>query len=106
MTAHRLAARINTQSVLMSIAFLTFNVVDAYVTQFNLAMGATEINPLADSFGGTMLVRALWALPVAALMVFAGKVRWLLRLNVLVLWVVVWNLWQYVGAECGWLPLR
>lgn len=106
MTAHRLAVRIDTHSVLMSIAFLTFNVADAYITQLNLAMGATEINPLAESFGGTMLFRALYALPVAALLVFTGKVRWLLRLDVLVLWVVVWNLWQHVGAECGWLPLR
>jgi len=90
----------------MSIAFLAFNIADAYLTQLNLAMGAVEINPLAESFGGNMLFRALYALPVAALLVFAGKVRWLLRLDVLVLWVVVWNLWQHVGAECGWLPLQ
>ena len=106
MTTHRLAAYIDTQSLIMSIAFMTFNVADAYLTQLTLAMGAIEVNPLAEPFGSSMLVRGLLAVAVAALTVSARKVRWLLHLSVLVLWVVVWNLWQYVGAECGWLPLR
>ncbi len=106
MTVHRLVARTDTQSLIVSIAFLTFNVVDAYLTQLNLAMGARELNPLAESFGSNMLVRGLLALAIVALTMSARKVRWLLHLSVLVLWVVVWNLWQYVGAECGWLPFR
>ena len=106
MRANCLATRIYTQSLIMSVAFLIFNVVDAYLTQLNLAMGATEVNPFAEPFGSNMLVRGLLALAVVALTVSARKVRWLLYLNVLVLWVVVWNLWQHVGAECGWLPFR
>lgn len=101
-----LATRIYAQSLMMSIAFMILNVVDAYLTQLNLAMGAIEVNPLAEPFGSNMLVRGLLALAVVALTVSARKVRWLLYLNVLVLWVVVWNLWQHVGAECGWLPLQ
>jgi hypothetical protein len=79
----------------ITITFVILNIADAYLTQLVLAMGGVELNPLAVPFGSNMLVRGLLALVVATAILFAGKKDWLRYLNVLVLLVVVWNLWQY-----------
>jgi len=78
------------------------SIADAYLTQLVLAAGGVELNPLAEPFGSNMLARGLLAAAVVATISFAGKRHWLRPMNVLVLWVVVWNLWQYVVAQATW----
>jgi hypothetical protein len=96
MTKCRLKAFISPKSQIMAVALVTFNVADAYLTGLVLATGGTELNPLAAAYGSSILIKGLLAVAVAAAILFAGKIRWLLYLNIAVLWVVVWNLWQYV----------
>ena len=72
---------------------------DAYFTQLVLAQGGIELNPLAGPFGTNMLARALLAAASATAILLADKRHWLAHLNTLVLWVVMWNLWQYVMAH-------
>ena len=79
--------------------FVGLSIADAYLTQLVLAAGGVELNPLAEPFGANMLARGLLAAVVVGALSFAGKRHWLRSLNVLVLWVVVWNLWQYVAAQ-------
>jgi hypothetical protein len=83
----------------MPIAFVSLNVADAYLTQLVLAMGGIELNPLAVPFGSNMLARGLLAVGVSTVILFAGKKSWLRSLNIFVLLVVVWNLWQYTIAQ-------
>ena len=75
------------------------SIADAYLTQLVLAAGGVELNPLAEPFGSSMLARGLFAAAIVGTISFVGKRHWLRPLNVLVLWVVVWNLWQYVVAQ-------
>jgi len=103
MLRHRLIGCIDTQGVIMLIALVTFSVADAYLTQIALTMGARELNPLAEPFGSNILARELLAVAVAAILLCGRRIKWLLYLNVLVLWVVMWNLWQLVFFEANWL---
>ena len=73
---------------------------DAYFTQLVLANGGIELNPLAGPFGSNILARAL----LAAAILLAGKKHWLGHLNTIVLWVVMWNLWQYVISQINLFP--
>jgi len=68
---------------------------DAYFTRLVLSSGGIELNPLAGPFGSNILARAL----LAAAILLAGKKHWLGHLNTIVLWVVMWNLWQYVISQ-------
>jgi glucose dehydrogenase len=83
----------------MPIAFVALNITDAYLTQLVLSMGGVELNPLAEPFGSNMLVRGLLAVCTALVILLAGKRSWLRILTVIVLFVVVWNLWQYTIAN-------
>jgi len=82
--------------------FVGLSIADAYLTQLVLAVGGVELNPLAVPFGSSMLARGLLAVAIVATISLAGKRHWLHPLNVLILWVVVWNLWQYVVAQATW----
>jgi len=82
------------------------SIADAYLTQLVLGVGGVELNPLAVPFGSSMLARGLLAVATVMSISFAGKRHWLRPLNVLVLWVVVWNLWQYVIAQATPIHLR
>lgn len=79
--------------------FVGLSIADAYLTQLVLAAGGVELNPLAVPFGSSMLARGLLAVAIVATISFAGRRHWLRPLNVLVLWVVVWNSWQYAMAQ-------
>ena len=72
---------------------------DAYFTRLVLSSGGIELNPLAGPFGSNILARALLAAIAAAAILLAGKKHWLGHLNTIVLWVVMWNLWQYVISQ-------
>ena len=76
---------------------------DAYFTQLVLAQGGIELNPLAGTFGTNILARALLAAAAATAILIAGKRSWLGHLNTIVLWVVMWNLWQYVIAQLNFV---
>ena len=79
--------------------FVVLNMGDAYFTQLVLANGGIELNPLAGSFGSNILARALLAAASAAAISLANKRHWLGHLNTIVLWVVMWNIWQYVISQ-------
>ena len=79
--------------------FVGLNMADAYFTRLVLSSGGIELNPLAGPFGTNILARALLAATAAAAILLAGKKHWLGHLNTIVLWVVMWNLWQYVISQ-------
>ncbi len=83
----------------MPTVFVVLNMADAYFTQLVLAHGGIELNPLAGAFGTNIPARGLLAAAAAAAILLAGKRDWLGHLNTIVLWVVMWNLWQYVIAH-------
>jgi hypothetical protein len=83
----------------MSVIFVGLNMADAYFTQLVLANGGIELNPLAGTFGTNILARALLAAVSAAAISLAGRRNWLGHLNTILLWVVMWNLWQYVISQ-------
>jgi len=87
----------------MPAVFVVLNMADAYFTQLVLAQGGIELNPLAGPFGTNILARALLAAAAATAILLAGKRNWLGHLNTLVLWVVMWNLWQYVIAQLNFV---
>jgi hypothetical protein len=83
----------------MPVAFVALNIADAYLTHLVLSVGGIELNPLAEPFGSNILMRAVLASVAAAALLVAGKRGWLHSLSVLVLWVVMWNLWQYAMSQ-------
>ena len=83
----------------MSAIFVALNTADAYLTELVLSAGGIELNPLAETFGSNVLMRAVLALLSVAALLIAGKGSWLRSLNVLILWVVMWNIWQYAMAQ-------
>jgi hypothetical protein len=83
----------------MATIFVVLNMGDAYFTQLVLANGGIELNPLAGPLGSNILARGVLAAASATVISLAGRRGWLRHLNAVVLWVVVWNLWQYVISQ-------
>jgi hypothetical protein len=77
------------------LAFITLNILDAHITNVNLAQGAIELNPLAIH---NVAVRAILAAGIGAVIFLAGKKKWLIPLSILALAVVLWNFVQWLGA--------
>jgi hypothetical protein len=77
------------------LAFITLNILDAHITNVNLAQGASELNPLALH---NVAVRAILAAGIGMVIFLAGKKKWLIPLSILALAVVLWNFVQWLGA--------
>lgn len=73
------------------IAFVGLNVLDAWLTKTALALGATELMPLARIFGSSMLWKGLIAAVIVAGLYYWGKQKLLLPLCVVMVGVCFWN---------------
>ena len=65
---------------------------DAWLTRTSLTMGATELNPLATSFGMNMLAKCLIAVAVVLVLYRFGKEKLLWYANFAFIGIVLWNL--------------
>lgn len=75
--------------------FITFNVIDAYLTKVALTMGAAEVNPLLTSIGGNIMVKGLVAAALVFFIYWFQKERVLWAANFMFFGVILWNLAVY-----------
>jgi hypothetical protein len=61
----------------------------------NLAQRAIELNPLAIH---NVAVRAILAAGIGMVILLAGKKKWLIPLSIVVLAIVLWNFFQWLGT--------
>jgi len=102
MTRFRLAATEAAlrQGILLSIAFVGLNILDARLTGTALVLGASELNPIAATvFGSSMLLKGLIssAIVVGLALLKRGKLLKPLALGMLL--VVLWNsfaIWSWM----------
>jgi hypothetical protein len=76
--------------MLMAIAFVVLNVLDAHLTKEALAMGAMELNPIAILWAN-MVAKGLAAVAIVAGLYFFKKQELLLPLSVGMLGICFWN---------------
>ena len=79
-----------------AVLFVGLNIFDALLTKTSLAMGAAELNPIAVSFGSSILFKALLAIAIIVPLYYFGRERLLWLVNFGLLGIVVWNL-QILG---------
>ena len=74
-----------------AIMFITFNLIDAYLTKTALTMGAVEVNPLMTSTGGSIIVKGLVAIALVLILYWFQRERVLWWLNFMFFGVILWN---------------
>jgi len=80
------------KGILLSIAFVGLNILDARLTGTALVLGASELNPIAATgFGSSMLLKGLISLGIACALLLFKRGRLLKPLNLGMLLVVLWN---------------
>lgn len=72
-------------------AFIGLNLADAQFTKIALADGATEIMPLAQLFGSSLLLKGLFALVIVALLIIFRKSKLLRPLNIGIGAIAAWG---------------
>lgn len=78
--------------ILLSIAFVGLNMLDARLTGTALVLGASELNPIAaTAFGGSMLLKGLIAIVIVIVLLFFRRGNLLKWLSLGMLLVVLWN---------------
>ena len=79
--------------MLGSILFVALNLADAWLTKQAVALGGTELNPVAQHFGycDDLLLKGLLAGGVALVLLGIRKSHLFWYLNIAMLIVVVWN---------------
>jgi len=88
------------KGILLGIAFVGLNILDAQLTGTALVLGSSELNPIAATgFGSSMLLKGLIssAIVVAVVLLKRGRLLKLLDLGMLV--VVLWNgfaIWSWM----------
>ena len=79
------------EEILLGIAFVVLNILDAQLTGTALALGSTEFNPITAGFGSSMLLKGLIATAIAVALVLFGRGRLFKPLNLAMLLIVLWN---------------
>jgi hypothetical protein len=80
------------KGILLGIAFVGLNILDARLTGTALALGASELNSIAATgFGGSMLLKGLLALAIVIALVLLKRGRLLKPLDLGMLLIVLWN---------------
>ncbi len=74
-----------------AIMFITFNLIDAYLTKGALAMGAAEVNPLVTSIGGSIIAKGLMAIALVVILYGFAKERVIWPLNFIFFGIILWN---------------
>ena len=85
----------------MGISFILLNIIDAYLTNEALGMGAVELNPIG-MFWGNMVVKGLIAVAIVAGLCFCKEEKLLLPLSVGMLGICFWNFAMcFMGAAAN-----
>ena len=84
-------------------AFIGLNVLDAWLTKEAMAMGATELMPLARIFGVSILWKGLLAAAIVVGLYYWSKERLLLPLCIAMIGICSWNLLVCFVAKGGLL---
>ena len=80
------------RGILLGIAFVGLNILDARLTGTALVLGASELNPIAATgFGSSMLLKGLTSLAIVMVLVLLRRGRLLKPLDLGMLLVVLWN---------------
>jgi len=87
----RVAKIVLRKDVLFVTAFVGLNILDAYMTGVSLALGSSELNPIATSFGSNMLLKALIASAIGIAFVLFKRGKLLKPLVLGMSLIVLWN---------------
>jgi len=86
------------KGILLGIAFVGLNILDARLTGTTLVLGASELNPIAATgFGSSMLLKGLIAIVIVIALLFFRRgnlLKWLsLGMPPIVLWngLAIWS---------------
>jgi len=80
------------KGILLGIAFVGLNILDARLTGTALVLGASELNLIAATgFGGSMLLKGLTSLAIVIALVLLEQGRLLKPLDLGMLLIVLWN---------------
>jgi len=75
----------------MGILFIGLNILDAYLTKKALAMGASELNPIAIHFGANIFWKAIIAIAVVVILYFWKNQKLLIPLCIAMAAICTWN---------------
>ena len=87
------------KGILLGIAFVGLNILDAWLTGTALVLGSSELNPIATGFGSSMLLKGLISFAIVVALVLLKRGSLLKPLNVGMLVVVLWNgfaIWSWM----------
>lgn len=76
---------------LLGLLFIFLNVVDAWLTERLIANGGAEANPIVESYGASLAIKALLSVLIVASLALVGKTRYLRLLNIGMCLIVVWT---------------
>jgi len=80
------------RGILLGIAFVGLNILDARLTGTALVLGASELNPIAATgFGSSMLLKGLIPSAIVMALLLFKRGRLLKSLDLGMLLVVLWN---------------
>ncbi len=80
------------RDILLGIAFVGLNILDAQLTGTALVLGSSELNPVAATgFGSNMLLKGLISFAIVVALVLLKRGRLLQPLGLGMLVVVLWN---------------
>ena len=80
------------KGILLGIAFVGLNILDARLTGTALVLGASELNPIAATgFGSSMLLKGLIAIVIVIALLFFRRGNLLKWLSLGMLPIVLWN---------------
>ena len=87
----RVAKIVLRKDVLFVTAFVGLNILDAYMTGVSLALGSSELNPIATAFGSNILIKALIASAIGIALVLFKRGKLLKPLVLGMSLIVLWN---------------
>ena len=86
---------------MLGIAFVGFNIIDAYLTGLCLAMGALELNTIMINIGDSLLIKGLIALAIVVGLYWFSKEKLLYPLCLAMFGVCLWNSAVYTLLKVG-----
>ena len=79
------------KGILFVTAFVGLNTLDAHMTGVSLALGSSELNPIAMAFGSNILLKALIASAIGIALVLFKRGKLLKPLILGMSLIVLWN---------------
>jgi len=80
------------KGILLCVAFIALNILDAWLTSVALGLGSYELTPFMNMrFGSSMLVKGLIAVEIVMLLILFRRGRLLRPLNLCMILICTWN---------------